>query len=54
MSYHRKDDGSFGSGIFTAIVILASFVCGYALRDSGFKVNVDRPPISPQSQEVDR
>jgi hypothetical protein len=46
MNYH-KDDGSFGSGIFIAVVILAAFICGYALRDSGFKVKVDRPAIEP-------
>lgn len=51
MNYH-KDDGSFGSGLFTAIVILAAFICGYALRDSGFKVKVDHPPISAPTQRL--
>jgi hypothetical protein len=51
MNYH-KDDGSFGSGLFTAIVIIAAFICGYALRDSGFKVKVDRPPISAPIQRI--
>jgi hypothetical protein len=28
-----------------AVVIFAAFVCGYALRDSGFKVKVDLSEI---------
>jgi hypothetical protein len=59
MNYH-KDDGSFGSGVFMAVVIFAAFVCGYALRDSGFKVKVDlseipargHPPLSAPIQRL--
>jgi hypothetical protein len=49
---HHKDNGSFESGFFTAIVILAAFICGYALRDSGFKVDDDRPPVSAPIQRI--
>ena len=45
-----KDDGTFSGGIFTAMVIVAAFVCGYALRDSGFQFSIKQP----QQQEVRR
>jgi hypothetical protein len=59
MNYH-KDDGSFGSGLFMArcfadtarVVILAAFICGYALRDSGFKLQIDLSPISAPLQRL--
>jgi hypothetical protein len=44
MSRYHKDDGTFASGLFTAIVVAASFICGYALRDSGFIIRVNQPP----------
>jgi hypothetical protein len=48
MSRYHRDDGTFTSGLFTAIVIAAAFICGYALRDSGFIIRVNQP----QQQEV--
>jgi hypothetical protein len=48
MSRYHRDDGTFASGLFTAIVVLSAFICGYALRDSGFIIRVNHP----QPQEV--
>jgi hypothetical protein len=53
MSYRsNEDNGSFGTGLFTAIIILAAFICGYALRDSGFKVKVDLPEIPARGRPL--
>jgi hypothetical protein len=48
MSRYHRDDGTFASGLFTAIVVAAAFICGYALRDAGFIIRVNHP----QTQEV--
>ena len=51
MSRYHRDDGTFGSGLLTAIVVAAAFICGYALRDSGFIIRINQPPpqeVKPQ------
>ena len=42
MSRYR-DDGTFGGGVTVAIVVIAAFICGYALRDSGFQFQLKTP-----------
>jgi hypothetical protein len=43
MSNYQRDNGSFATGMFTAIVVVAAFICGYALRDSGVQINIKTP-----------
>ena len=44
----HRDDGTFSGGLFAALAILLAFAAGYALRDSGFQLQIKQPV----SQEV--
>ena len=44
MNYHR-DDGTFSSGLIVAALIVLAFISGYWVRDNGFIIRVQTPPI---------
>jgi hypothetical protein len=43
MSRFHRDNGTFASGLFTGLVIVASFILGYALRHEGFILQIKHP-----------
>ena len=40
---HHRDDGTFSGGLIAAFAILFAFAAGYALRDSGFQLQIKQP-----------
>ena len=42
---YRKDDGSFATGMIMAILMAASAIGGYYVRDIGITFKVETPPI---------
>ena len=42
---HHRDDGTFLTGVIMTVLMMASAICGYWIRDIGITFKVEAPPI---------
>ncbi|WP_143162113.1 hypothetical protein [Phormidesmis priestleyi] len=51
VNYHR-DDGTFSSGLIVAALIVLAFISGYWVRDKGFIIRVQTPPVQSRANSL--
>jgi hypothetical protein len=51
MTTNKEDNGSFASGIVTALMIVSAFFGGYWLRDQGVTIRIEKPANQIERQQ---